>query len=139
MSTVYDWSPVFGALNNAMGNYATQKQYGSLLDNLFAPQTLPGAPAQQSTAQLPTMQMPGASMPAQVPGNQVTARMPGGYHPQIGGGNISVGGGQIDTSTAAIAPQTTYSGPLAQRLGDDQSNYLYPMLKALGPGSMPRL
>jgi hypothetical protein len=149
MSTTWDWSPVFGP-QGAIQQYLQNMQFQKQLGGMMGQENLPGAPAMNASVNIPGQAtMPGfgggqfgvgsGGVPAQVPGNQVTARMPGGYHPQIGGGNIQVGGYPIDASTSAIAPQTTFNGPVGQALGDERSAALMPFLQAMGPRSLPML
>lgn len=136
MSTTYDWSSVLGP-NGAISNYLQSMLFQKQLGGMFGQEQLPGAPSMQAQAQLPQQQMPGATMPAPSanagPSN-FPWRMKG-----IQGGPITVGGGPIDVSTPAIAPQTTYSGPVGQALGDQQSSALLPLFQALGPRALPLL
>jgi len=137
MSTTWDWSPVFGQ-NGAVSNFLQNMAYQRQLQAMMGKEETPGAPAQQASVPMPQTQLPGQSMTANVPGNAVTQRA--GYQaPQISGGPVTIGGGTLDVSAPAIAPQTSYNGPVGSVLGDQQSAALMPFLQSLGPRGLPLL
>lgn len=111
MSTTYDWTPFFNALNGAITQYGQQNQYQNTIKSLMGNATqnpgMPAAPAIPGmTSQLnPTLpQLPGQAAPKQMP--SVPLSIPGA------------------AGTQATAPSTSYDGPLG-------SSVSAPMLAAL--------